>query len=186
MKLVIQVISLCFFLLLCTNAAFAQDAEPQNSHAVLNTTTNTVENTAEPNYENYEFYKETLMDMQRESKLYKGFGWGLFGTGLAMGIAGITVMLYYGFEYNDKKNDFDKSGHDSGSIDKYYYDVRVTTGDALTGIGTLFTLTGIALLIAEAVKFAPLRNTQMAGDFIFHPEVYMTPEMSGMGISGRF
>lgn len=185
MKLVIQVISLCFFLLLCTNAAFAQDAEPQNSHVVLNTTTNTVENTAEPNYENYEFYKETLMDMQRESKLYKGFGWGLFGTGLAMGIAGITVMLYYGFEYNDKKNKIDSIG-ESKPINKNYYDVRVNTGDALTGIGTLFTLTGIALLIAEAVKFAPLRNTQIAGDFIFHPEFYMTPEMSGIGISGHF
>ena len=82
----------------------AQDTSEDNVKSTQEISTASEQsNTVNDDYEKYKNYKQITQDMEKQSKLYKGFGWGFFGTGLAMGITGISVMFFYNNEYNDKK-----------------------------------------------------------------------------------
>ena len=118
---------------------------------------------------------------RKDSDLYKGLGWGFFGSGLLIGVAGTIVTLTAIDNYNEvtREENFSTSNRDK-------YQTQMNWGNAVMAIGAAFTITGIGLLIAEAVKFGPYRRGEVAGDFTWHPEFYVTPEMSGFGISGRF
>lgn len=113
-------------------------------------------------------------DWEKESKLYKALGWSFFGVGLAVVIASPIAAGFVLY------SDFKKS--DAGFLDN--------AKAALIGIGVTggaILLTGIGLLIADAIKFYPYRNAEIAGlEFEWRPEIYASPGFSGFGLSARF
>ena len=62
----------------------------------------------------------------------------------------------------------------------------VAAGVSVIGVGTLSLLTGITLLIVDAVRFNDLRDQEEARSFYWKPDIFVSPEMAGFGISGRF
>ncbi len=158
MRIVI-VSSLLSLILLWSGVAFAQDAV-SNDDSVPVATANAAESTSIQ-------VADSDYDWQKESKLYKGLGWVFFGGGLALGIAGPIIAVAGGL------NSLGDNGYD-------------IAGFAVTTLGGAMLTTGIALLIAEAVKFGPYRRGEVSSAFTWQPEFYASPELSGFGISARF
>ena len=107
----------------------------------------------------------TLDIWEQEANGCRRWGWGLFASGLAVGITG---GLMAGFGMTDK-------------LDGDY----VMPGLVLSLIGGEALIAGIGLLIADAVKFNPYRELKKRG-LSMMPNFYITPEFTGLGISGRF
>lgn len=151
-----------FLFFLFAGSAFAQDAAT-NDQAVAQMATVPAADLSAP--EN---------DWQKQSKLYKGLGWGFFGGGLALVIAGPIIAVTSGLS-NATEGDAD--GVAGGAI----------AGWAVAALGGAMFTTSIGLLIAEAVKFGPYRRGEIAGlEFDWRPEIYTSPEFSGLGFSARF
>lgn len=111
------------------------------------------ENTAESDWS-----EKTIVvpeDWEHDSALYRGWGWGLFGTGLALAGARTALLI-----------------------------VDVVTGIFLVPVGALMVIPGVGLLIADAVKFNKYRDAETG--FSWQPNTYVSPQMTGFGVSGRF
>lgn len=104
---------------------------------------------------------EPEMDWKHKSKLYRGFGWGLLGAGV------ITIAVGTGLMCNGSSNDSE-----------------IVTGIFLAPVGALMVIPGVGLLIADAVKFNKYRNVETG--FNWQPHLYVSPQMTGFGVSGRF
>lgn len=151
-----------FLFFLFTGSAFAQDAAT-NDQAVAQMAAVPAADLSAPD-----------SDWQKQSKLYKGLGWGFFGGGIALGIAGPIIAVTAGVS---NAVEGDASGVAGGVI----------AGYAVAALGGAIFVTGVGLLIAEAVKFGPYRRGEIAGfEFDWRPEVYTSPEFSGFGLSARF
>ena len=114
---------------------------------------------------------------EETSKVYRGFGWGLFGGGLVFTGLGIGIAVALPKKEKDSNNS-DSSDEGCGSA---------------AGIGAMFIVfgglavgAGIGLLIADAIKFNPYRRGEVADGFQWNPDIIVSPQMSGFGISGRF
>ena len=123
--------------------------------------------------------------IRKKSKLFKALGWSFFGVGLAVGGVGGFFMGYYGLEYNDKKNKFDKAGGDS-DINKSYYELRVNIGNGLIAAGGAMLGTGIILLIVDAVKIQPQLKMIESKTSSFHIDPVLSPSFSGMTMGFDF
>ena len=107
-------------------------------------------------------------DWEHDAKIYNDVGLGFLFGGLALICAGVPLMAA-----NHMGN-----GIGSGAE---------KAGIALTAIGGPILFTGIGLLIAEAVKFKPYRNGEIAETkFEWRPELFVSPEFSGLGLSANF
>ncbi|MBQ9396810.1 MAG: hypothetical protein IJU23_15015 [Proteobacteria bacterium] len=110
-------------------------------------------------------------DWKEQSDLYWRWGWGLFGGGAAVELIGLGVMVY-GIYLTEPRSSKGKAA--------------IISGAAMTFIGGAAFFTGIGLLIANEAKFGAYRRGEVADGFQWQPELVITPEMSGFGISGRF
>ena len=117
---------------------------------------------------------------EHESALYRGWGWGLFGGGLAISLGGIAMGILSVFELGACGA---LAGGDASNSCKGMTPTGAA-GFSFWLIGGAATLTGIGLLIADAVKFNPYRKASKTVSL--RPEVYVSPEITGLGISGRF
>ncbi len=115
---------------------------------------------------------------EREAALYRGWGWGLFGGGLAAAIGGYAMMATGVFECGIS------AGLAGGAADCSRPERLAKAGFSFFIIGGAATITGIGLLIADAVKFNPYRRASK--NVSLRPEIYVSPEITGLGISGRF
>ena len=104
-------------------------------------------------------------DWEHTSYLYRAWGWGLFGTGLGLTVAGYSTLVY-------------------GYLDAD--DPVLIAGACMAAAGGIAVWVGVGLLIADAVKFNSYRDAAVVGGFQWQPEFYATPEFTGFGISGRF
>lgn len=181
------------FVLLFANPVFAQEETSDDTNSTIVTRSGASSASSESS-ESSEYSQTVLInyDWGRESRIYKGVGWGMLGFGLALDVAGIVVAFHAHNDY--KKNDPRINNSDGG--DDYDYEkqkeqydkdkVAVNAGYALIGVGSAFVITGVALLIAEAVKFGPYKRGEVANGFSWQPEFYASPELTGFGFSGRF
>ncbi|MBO4349578.1 MAG: hypothetical protein J6A01_01350 [Proteobacteria bacterium] len=101
------------------------------------------------------------LDWKHQSNLYRGWGWGLLGAGVVSLAVGTGLMI-------------------SDSSD----DSKVVTGIFLAPIGAAMIIPGVSLLIADAVKFNKYRDD--ATGFSWQPNFYVSPQMTGFGVSARF
>lgn len=108
-------------------------------------------------------------DWQSDSKKLHGAGWGLLGGGIGLGIIGMGVAL-------------------AGVISPKVGGIGVVIGGyCMLAVGGLATTTGIILLIVDAIKFNPYRRGEIAGyDFEWKPDLIISPEFNGAGVSFRF
>ena len=111
----------------------------------------------------------------RDSRIYKGVGWGFFGGGLLLGLIVGPAVFWGGTIGSAAEGD---AGGFAGSA---------IAGLSLMALGGAMLITGIGVLIAEAVKFNPYRRGEIAGlKFEWNPELYVSPEFSGLGFSAKF
>lgn len=164
----------CMFLisafLFCAShsEAFAQDSAGMNY------------NSESPIYNTgLSFNTDASDGWEHESALYRRWGWSLFGGGLAFAIGG-GIMAFSGGMGSALTSIGGGEGYERGIA----LERMGTAGLSLGIIGAAATFTGIGLLIADAVKFNPYRKASKTVSFM--PEIYLTPEMTGLGISGRF
>ena len=101
------------------------------------------------------------MDWKHKSNRYRGWGWGLFGTGVVSLAVGVGLMC-----------------SDSSS------DSEIVTGIFLAPLGAAMIIPGVSLLIADAVKFNKYRDAETG--FSWQPNLFISPQMTGFGVSGRF
>ena len=106
----------------------------------------------------------TLDLWEQEANAYRRWGWGLFASGLAVGITG-GIMAGLGMNY--------KIGGE-----------YAIPGLALSLIGGEVLIAGIGVLIADAVKFNKYRDAKTG--FSWQPNFYVSSQMTGFGVSGRF
>ncbi len=112
-------------------------------------------------------------DWERESRVFKNTGWGLFGGGAFLSIV-LAPSVLLAEAYSALKGDKVSGGGAVAFI-------------CMEALGGAMAITGIGLLIAEAVRFNPYRRGEIAGlKFEWNPEVYASPEFSGIGFSARF
>ena len=122
-------------------------------------------------------------DWEKDSLIYKRVGWGLFGGGLLLGGVVGGAMLGSAIHENKKLDGegVEGIGHGIGNAMLGY------AGIGIIAVGGAVMLSGIGVLIAEAVKFNPYRSGEIAGNkFEWNPEFYVSPEFSGVGFSARF
>ncbi len=112
-------------------------------------------------------------DWEKESRIYKITGWRLFGGGLFLNFI-LAPAVVLGETYRSFKGE---NVGDAGAISFF----------CMEALGGAMIITGISLLIAEAVKINPCHSSEIAGlRFEWNPEVYASPEFSGIGFSARF
>ena len=160
MRIIIQSL---FLLCLCLgifkpHAAFAQDVA-QETATVESSTNQAVE-----------------FDWEYESSLYRGWGWGLFGGGLLFTGLGIWLVVDHPRRVK-KAGNCDPGGEGCGT--------GAGVGAVLILAGGIPLVVGIGLLIADAVQFNPYRRGEVANGFQWNPEIIVSPQMAGLGISGR-
>ncbi len=111
----------------------------------------------------------------RDSRIYKGVGWGFFGGGLLLSLV-IAPAVYFGGGVGSAIE-----GDEGGAIGS------VIASLSLWALGGAMTITGIGVLIAEAVKFNPYRRGEIAGlEFEWSPQLYVSPEFNGLGLHAKF
>ena len=161
MKIIIKILCLiCLWVgLLRPYAVFAQDISQETAavEAAVNQSAET--------------------DWEHRAKLYRGWGWGLFGVGLVFTGLGIWLVVDHPKRVRRAGN-CDPSGEGCGT--------GAGVGAVLILAGGIPLVVGIGLLIADAVKFNPYRRGEVANGFEWHPDIFVSPQMSGIGISGRF
>ncbi len=120
-------------------------------------------------------------DWKSDSLKYKRIGWGLFGGGLLFaGVLG-GALLGSAIQDNKELEGIGSLGHGIGNIIQGY------VGIGAIALGGAVMFSGIGVLIAEAVKFNPYRRGEIAGlKFEWNPELYASPEFTGIGFSARF
>lgn len=104
---------------------------------------------------------EPDVDWKHKSNLYRGWGWGLLGAGVVSLAVGTGLMI-----------------SDSSS------DSQIVTGIFLAPLGAAMIVPGVSLLIADAVKYNKYREAETG--FTWQPNLYVSPQMTGFGVSGRF
>ena len=111
----------------------------------------------------------------RDSRIYKGVGWGFFGGGLLLSLV-VAPAVYFGGGVGSALD-----GDEDGVVGS------VIASLSLWALGGAMTITGIAVLIAEAVKFNPYRRGEIAGlKFEWSPQLYVSPEFNGLGLHAKF
>ena len=172
MKHVVILLSLFFV------SAFLFFTNPSHAHAQDSISINN--NSANwMNDSGMNLYNDIPEGWERESALYRGWGWGLFGGGLAFTIAG-GAMLFEG----TVGSSLCAIGGGEGMECTRKGERIGTAGLTLGIVGAAATFTGIGLLIADAVKFNPYRKASK--NVSLRHEIYLSPEITGFGISGRF
>ena len=101
----------------------------------------------------YSDHSEYFTQKER-SRFYIGYGIASLATGIPFLINGSIIQSHHGEDW----------------------------GISLLTIGSLATVTGVVLLILNAVT----REEEDTKAFHWRPDVYLSPEMAGFGISGRF
>ena len=137
--------------------------EPYETHPSVNANTAT----ANPNayYAPVE-QPVARYDWQSDSKKLRGAGWGLFGGGLGLEVIGFGLYLTGAFEAGPG---------------------LLIAGYGMMVVGGLAFTTGCILLIVEAVKFNPYRRGEIAGyEFEWKPDMIVSPEFNGAGVTFRF
>ena len=126
-------------------------------------------------------------DWERDSRIYKGVGWGLFGAGLLFGgVFGGAIVGSAVVEMDRLSRDED-SGFSGKMAAGLALEIEKVFGGIIIGVGGAMVIAGASVLIAESVKFNPYRRGEIAGlEFEWSPELYVSPEFNGIGFSARF
>ncbi len=180
MKSALTAIFIGLFLLVCSGMAFADEpGSDVGKNAEPAPAAETAPVNVQPVYSQPASARQgitsTGYDWERDSKIYKGVGWGFFGGGMLLGLV-LGPSLFIGGIAGGLK-DWENDNWDRAGL----------AGFGLMIIGGAMVVTGIGVLIAEAVKFNPYRRGEIAGlKFEWNPELYVSPEFSGLGFSARF
>lgn len=97
------------------------------------------------------------------ARQYESWGWGLFGGGLGLIAIGTGVMF---------ADDIGKQG------------TSAIIFASLGSLGGVALISGISLLIAKAYVIDDFHSEVF--DLQWQPELFISPEMTGIGFSGRF
>ena len=107
----------------------------------------------------------------------------MFGSGLLVG--GVVGGALLGSAIHDNKK---MDGEGIGALGHGIANAMMGyVGIGIIAVGGAVMISGLGVLIAEGVKFSPYRRGEIAGHtFDWSPEVYVSPEFNGLGISARF
>ena len=124
----------------------------------------------------------------KKSKLLKGFGYSFIGAGAILIGSGAGVYVHYKNDYDDKydrnqQNITDVSPEDL-RVAKLESEDKMTMGTALMALGGAVIVSGIVLVIVDAVVIKPKLSKSTAFELNFAPS--FSPEFSGLSFSGRF
>ena len=133
----------------------------------------------------------TPEEKAKRSMIFKTVGWTLFGLGAGVAAGGGALM---GLSYNDYI-DLHKEQHDEPSGENYSgikdkkseTEKKLNISYALLGVGGAILVTGITLIVIDAVKYAPKTSTTStvaSHNFMLSP--YVSAEGAGLGLSFDF
>lgn len=125
---------------------------------------------------------------QKESEHFRTAGWGIFGAGATLsGVAAILWLTgFWSLMLNDAWEDILSNDENTDKKIKRDEDL-LQSAYILWGTGGPLVLTGIIILIVEAVKFRPYRKAQADDQaFQWSPNFVVTPDYQGIGLNMRF
>lgn len=130
----------------------------------------------------------TVEELEKKSKIFKITGYTLLGAGIVgAGVSG-GLMAYFNYDYLDK---FDNQQNDTTEIQKLT-DLREKRQKDLIltysflAVGGAMAVTGAVLLIVDAVKIQPQLEYLRGSASVFEVSPVVSPEFSGITLSGRF
>ena len=127
-------------------------------------------------------------EWQKESEHFRTAGWGIFGAGATLsGVAAILWLTgFWSLMLNDAWEDILSNDENTDKKIKRDEDL-LQSAYILWGTGGPLVLTGIIILIVEAVKFRPYRKAQADDQaFQWSPNFVVTPDYQGIGLNMRF
>lgn len=131
----------------------------------------------------------TPEEIQKQSTLYKALGYSFLGVGVAVAAGGGALLGVSYSHYNSEKEKYDaNSTKDAYNKIKKLEDetnTKMTVSYGLMAFGGAMAVTGIALVIYDAVKFQPTLD-KLSGGTSFRVAPAVSPEFTGLAFSGRF
>lgn len=131
--------------------------------------------------------------LRRKSHTFKAIGWSFFGVGAAAAIGGGVLMWHSWSTYTDKRDEYMQRPGNSAlkeSVDKDRdtYQTRINASYGMLAVGGAMLVTGLVLIIYDAVKLQPQIENFASGTSAFSWDVApsFSPEFSGLSFSGRF
>ena len=129
----------------------------------------------------------TVEELEKKSSIFKIVGYSLLGAGVVgAGVSG-GLMGYYYFDYK-KQYDNQATQADINKLTKLRNDNK-TKLDLTYGFlaaGSAMAVTGAVLLIVDAVKIQPQLEYVKGNFSTLELSPVVSPEFSGMALSGRF
>lgn len=142
---------------------------------------------------------ESPEELLRKSKIYKAAGYSLLGAGVAMAAGGFG---WWGYSYNLWQSNCGESevlhgykscggseniknaGKVNGKTRKDIEKAQIT-GGVIGAVGTAMAITGVTLVLIDAFRIQP-KYREAAALQSFRVSPALTPEFSGLSLSGRF
>ena len=133
-------------------------------------------------------------ELEKRSTLFKALGYTFLGVGVAAAGTGAFMGFYYKKDYDDyRKNSLtDTETYTNTKVEerKKRNVTLMNTGLGLAIGGGVFVVTGIALIIVDAVKIQPqlekVRELQNDGMSSFQISPVFSPEFNGLTLTGTF
>ena len=132
----------------------------------------------------------TPEELKKRSTLFKALGYTFIGVGVAAAGTGAFLDWYY---WNNYKKDYDKFDTDTGSarVDTARHDSDqnvIYVGYALIGVGAAMAVTGIVLVVYDAVSIQPQYEELTRGRTAFMPTFapVVSPDFTGFTLSTSF
>lgn len=132
-------------------------------------------------------------ELKKKSTLFKALGYSFLGVGVAVGTTAGVLAYYY---YNDyiqvdpkKNNNSDVDGYDyDKQKERYDKDKKmINVGYGLIAAGGAIGITGIILLIVDAVKIqGELKELESGQNKAFYISPTLSPEFSGLSLTATF
>lgn len=119
--------------------------------------------------------------IRKKSTLFKALGYSFLGVGVATAGVGGYLMGNYYFKYNDMANDDPQKRKHQNEYQTYIH-----IGTALVAGGSAIAVTGIILLIVDAVKIQPQLKMLESKTSYFHIDPILSPEFNGMTMTFDF
>ena len=133
--------------------------------------------------------------IRKKSKLFKILGYTFIGVGAAVAGTGGFMTGYFYYDYVDKKKKCDdesrrNTGNNQSSCtppdkDKYYKNY-LYPGYALLAVGSAMAVTGVVLVVVDAVRIQPQLEMIESKTTSFHIDPILTPSFNGMAFTLDF
>ena len=120
--------------------------------------------------------------IRKKSILFKALGWSFFGVGVAAGVTGGVLLWHYHKEWEDYR----AQNPTDGGKDQKKEQAKVNGMIGLLAAGSGIAVTGVILLIVDAVKIQPQLKMIESKTSSFHIDPVLSPDYNGMMMTFDF